>query len=76
MATATSPTTWIPPEDAVITDITTPTAPTAVGATIQINNAAAAGATFRWANVLNTLATRQRLAIPVRAGSLVGALQF
>lgn len=71
-----SPTTFIIPEDGVIVDWVAVAAPTAVGFNILLNSAAQPGYTLRHANQLCTLATRQRLALPVRAGDQLQALQF
>lgn len=75
LAAATSADTFRLPEDGIIIDITTATAPTAVGGVLTANGAAVAGGTFRWADRLNTLSTRAKLAIPITKGDLVGVLQ-
>ena len=75
LAASTSPSDFRCPEDAVIVDITTAAAPTAVGATFKINSGVVNGGTFRWADRLNTLSKRAALAIPVKAGDFISALQ-
>ena len=75
LAASTSPDSYRVPEDAVIVDITTAAAPTAVGATFKRNSAVINGGTFRWADRLNTLSNRAKMAIPVRAGDFISALQ-
>lgn len=76
LAASTSPTTWRAPEDVRIVDFVTVAAPTAVGASLQINNATANGGTIRHANQLCTLATRMKLNVPIRAGDFIGYTQF
>jgi hypothetical protein len=60
----------------VITEVATAAAPTAVGAVLTADGAPINGGAFRWANQINTLATRSRLNIPIMAGTFVGATQF
>jgi len=76
LAGSTSPSTLVIPENGMITDYVQVAAPTAVGFNIQLDSAAQPGATLRHANQLTTLATRQKLRIPVRKGQLLSALQF
>jgi hypothetical protein len=75
LAASTSPTDYRVPEDCVIVDITTATAPTAVGGTFKVNSGVVNGGTFRWADRINTLSKRADLAIPVRAGDFISVLQ-
>jgi len=75
LAAATSPSDYRVPEDCVITDVTTATAPTAVGGTLKVNSGVVNGGTFRWADRLNTLSTRAKFAIPIRAGDFISVLQ-
>jgi len=75
IAASTSPSTLRVPEDCVIYDISG-AAPTAVGATIYNNSGAVVGGAFRWANQLATLANRQKMKIPLRAGDIISAVQF
>ena len=76
LASATSPSTLVIPENGVIVDYVQVAQPTAVGFNIQLDSAAQPGATLRHANQLTTLATRQKLRIPVRRGQLLSAVQF
>lgn len=76
LAASTSPTTWRAPEDVVITDVVAVAAPTAVGATLTINQALANGGTVRWNNQLASLPNRAKLALAVRSGDFVGFTQF
>ena len=75
LAASTSTAYWTAPEDCYLIDISG-LAPTDVGATITFNGAPVPNKTFRWANRLNTLATRAELKIFIPAGTQVGALQF
>lgn len=76
LAASTSSTQLVIPENGVIVDYVQVAAPTAVGFNIQLDSAAQPGATLRHANQLCTLATRQKLRIPVRRGQILSALQF
>lgn len=76
LAAATSPSQLVIPEDGYIVDYVQVAAPTAVGFNIQLDSASQPGATLRHANQLCTLATRQKLSIPVRKGQILTALQF
>jgi len=76
LAAAGSPNIWIAPQDAIITDIASLAAPTAVGAIIKINSAVINGGTFRWGNRLNTLSNRMRQAIPIKKGDQLSILQY
>ena len=76
LAAATSPSQLVIPIDGMITDFVTVAAPTAVGFNFQLDSGALPGAALRHANQLETLATRQRLRIPVRRGQILSALQF
>ena len=75
LAAATSPASYRVPEDSVIIDVTTATAPTAVGGALKINSGVVNGGTFRWADRLNTLSNRAKYAIPIRAGDFISVLQ-
>lgn len=75
LAAATSPSDYRVPEDVIITDITTATAPTAVGGTLKVNSGVVNGGTFRWADRLNTLSNRAKFAIPLRGGDFISILQ-
>lgn len=76
LAASTSSTYWKAPEACVVVDIVAAGAPTAVGATFTLSNAAYTGQTIRWANQANSLATRAKLNVPIPAGEQVGLLQF
>jgi hypothetical protein len=76
LAGSASPTQLVIPEDGVIVDYVQVAAPTAVGFNIQLDSAAQPGATLRHANQLNSLATRQKLRVPVKRGQILTALQF
>jgi hypothetical protein len=75
LAASTSPDTYRVPEDCVLVDVTTATAPTAVGGTLKVNSGVVNGGTFRWADRLNTLSTRAKFAVPIRAGDFISVLQ-
>lgn len=76
LAASTSPSQLVIPADGVIVDYVQVAAPTAVGFNIQLDSASQPGATLRHANQLCTLANRQKLAIPVKKGQILTALQF
>jgi hypothetical protein len=76
LSASTSPTQLVIPENGLIVDYVAVAAPTAVGFNIALDSAAQPGATLRHANQLCTLATRQKLRIPVRRGQILTALQF
>jgi len=76
LAATTSSTTYRAVEDCFVVDVSTAAAPTAVGFALTINGNILPGGAIRWANQLNTLANRQKLAVPVRAGDFIGAVQF
>lgn len=76
LAASTSAATFRVPEDSVIVDVAIGTAPTAVGATLNVNGAVANGGAIRWANQLATLANRGKLSLGVRAGDFIGFRQF
>jgi hypothetical protein len=67
---------WRCPENLVITEISLAGSPTAVGAVLKANGASINGGTFRHANVLATLATRQTFALPIRGGDFISATQY
>lgn len=75
LAASTSPDNYRVPEDCILMDITTATAPTAKGAALKINSGIVNGGTFRWADRLNTLSTRAKFAVPIKAGDFVSLLQ-
>jgi hypothetical protein len=73
-ATATSSSTFRALEDSFITDFSVATGTTCTGATLTSDGNPIVGGVLRFANQLNTLANRPKLAIPVRRGSFVGAI--
>lgn len=75
-ATSTSNAYWNTPEAGFIVDVSTPASPTAVGAIITKDGAQVTNGCIRWANQLNTLATRPSHAIPVSGNVQLGLLQF
>jgi hypothetical protein len=75
LSASTSDTYWQAPEDVYLVDISG-VAPTAVGAILTFTGSIQSGHTFRWANQLATLATRQKHKVFVPAGTQFGALQF
>ena len=75
LAAATSPDSYRVPENCVLTDVTTATAPTAVGGALKVNSGVVNGGTFRWADRLNTLSNRAKFAIPIKGGDFVSILQ-
>ena len=77
LAASTSPASFRVPANVLITEvILSAAAPTAVGATINVNGAPIAGGTWKHANQLSTLATRMKFAIPVNAGDFISARQY
>lgn len=76
LAASTSATSLRIPEDCVIYDFATVAAPTAVGFTISNNSGVVNGGALRHANQLVTLANRQKLKIPLRAGDIISMLQY
>jgi hypothetical protein len=76
LAASTSQPTFRLQEDASIVDFSIGTAPTAVGVVLQSDSAPIIGGALRWANQLQTLANRQKLAVGVRAGAFIGGVQF
>ena len=74
-AVSTSSATIKLPEDCVIVDIATATAPTATGGVYKINDAVINGGCYRYAERLNTLATRSAIVIPVPANAELSILQ-
>jgi len=75
-ASATSPATFRVPEDCIIYDFAIAASPTATGLVLYNNSGAIVGGTLRHANQLVTLANRQKLKIPLKAGDIISALQF
>jgi len=75
LAASTSEKYWQAPKDVYLVDITGK-APTAVGGILQFTGATQSGHTFRWANQLDTLATRMKHKVLIRGGTQFGVLQF
>jgi len=76
LSAATSPAAYTVPFDCVIEDVSIAAAPTAVGAIFQSGYTNINGATIRWANQLAANPNRPKLVIPLRAGTILSALQF
>lgn len=76
LAGSTSPSSFRVQEDCTIYDLSIGTAPTAVGALLQVDSAPVTGGALRYANQLQTLANRQKLAVGVRNGSFISAVNF
>lgn len=76
LAGTSSSTSYRIPEDCYIVDFSIGTAPTAVGAALSVNSAVFNGGAIRWANQLQTLATRLKLKIPLNAGDFIEYTQF
>jgi hypothetical protein len=74
-AAATSPNTLRVPEDCVIMDFAIAASPTATGVVLYNNSGAILGGALRHANQLVTLANRQKLNVPLRAGDILSGLQ-
>lgn len=76
LAGTSSATSYRIPENVYIVDVSIGTAPTAVGASLAVNSAVMNGGAIRWANQLQTLATRLKLKIPLNAGDFIEYTQF
>jgi len=74
-AASTSPSNFRVPENCYIVDMAIAASPTATGVVMFNNSGAVNGAALRWANQLVTLANRQKLKIPLRAGDIISGLQ-
>jgi len=75
-ASSTSLTFWKAPEDVVLVDISLATGPTVMTTLVPTaNGGVIAGARFRIANFLNTLAFRPGLTLGFRANANVGMIQ-
>lgn len=75
-ASSTSPNYLRLEEDVTVTDVSVITGTTAVGAAFTVNGAQFAGNSLRYANHLNTLNNRPFVGWKIRAGALIGAVQF
>jgi hypothetical protein len=76
LAAATSKEYWVAPEPCFIVDIVAVSTPTAVGAILTLDGAQYTNTCVRWANQLDSLATRPAHMIPVAPGVQLGAVQF
>ena len=74
-ASATSDTFYIAPENVILTDFSIATGMTDTTKIAVVSNGVQTGNRLRYANFLNTLATRLALNIPFRAGSKIGFIQ-
>ena len=74
-ASATSDTFYIMPENVRLTDFSVVTGLTDTTKVAVVSNGVQTGNRIRYANFLNTLATRLALNIPFRAGSKLGFIQ-
>ena len=74
-AGATSPSTFRVPEESIIFDYAIAASPTATGIVLYNNSGAVMGGALRHANQLVTLANRQKLKIPLRAGDFISGVQ-
>jgi len=70
-----SPTTYRVPEDVYYTGMDLLAAPTATVGILQVNGAIVAGGMSQHSANLVALATRQKFAIPIKAGDFVSILQ-
>lgn len=71
-ATSTSPPNFRAMSSGTIVDVSVPASPTATSGVFVINSGLVNGGVVRWANQVNTLATRQPLAIGFNAGDFIG----
>lgn len=76
LSASTSPTHYTTLEPCVIVDISIGTAPTAVGAIVQIGDANQNGMALRWANQLAANPNRPKFKWFIPAGTQVSFLQF
>lgn len=76
LSASTSPNSWRVPETCSLYDLSIGTAPTAVGCVLSVDQGVVSGASFRWANQLQTLANRQKINIPIKAGAFISFTQF
>jgi hypothetical protein len=76
-AVATSTNFWVAPEDVALVDISIVTGLTStVGFTPTSNDSPLSKYSIRWANFVNTIQSRPKLAIGFRAGNNIGMTQF
>lgn len=76
LAGSTSNNYWNTPEAGFIIDVSATGAPTAKGAIVTVDGAQKTNTCIRWANQLNSLATRPKLALPISGNVQLGMLQF
>ena len=74
-AVAGSNSTYRAVEDCIINDISVTAGPTATGFTFTANGNVISGGVLRWANQLTSLPNRTQLAIPIKSGDFIGAVQ-
>ena len=74
-ASATSNSSYRAVEDCVISDISATAGPTATGFTFTANGNVVSGGVLRWANQLTSLPNRTKMALPIRSGDFLGAIQ-
>ena len=71
-----SQTTWRAPEDCALISWSVVTGATAVGMSVNLNSSTISGGSIRHATNLNTLATRDKIFIPIRAGDIFSCVQW
>jgi hypothetical protein len=76
LAASTSQAQLVIPSNGYITEFISVTTPTAVGFVFALDSAVVQGGCVRHANVVNSLATRVTLGIPVSQGQILTAVQF
>ena len=64
---------WVPPEDVVLVDFSIPTGMTQTTQVLTENGAVKNGTLMNITSHLNTNSNRPKLAVPFKAGTLVGA---
>lgn len=74
-AAATSADSFRAPENCIIEDISIAASPTATGVVITKDGNTIVGGALRWANQLVTTVNRNKLTIPIPAGSFIGGIQ-
>jgi len=62
-------------EDCIISDISATAGPTATGFVFSANGNVISGGVLRWANQLTSLPNRTVMAIPIKSGDFLGAVQ-
>ena len=74
-ASAASDTFYIAPENVMLEEMSLVTGLTDTTKLAVVSNSVQTGNRLRYANYLNTLATRMKINIPFRAGSKIGLIQ-